>query len=469
MPALTVAAVRKYAAAAKRREIRDTLAPGLYLVVQPKPSGRKAWAMRFRRPDGRPAKLTLGSVDLDEQETNDEPVLGGALTLRQARELANRIDRQRARGNDVIADYHANKVVERAAAAQRAASTFTITAQEFFVGYKVRRWSTRPRRWRDDARLLGLVWARDADPAHTEPTISPGSLAERWRDKPVAEISDDDIYAVVDEARCRGIPGLPRRNKGTSDARGRKMHSALSVLFRWLLRHRKVRANPCMGVERPGPPPQRARALSEAEVRWFWKACDALGAPYGPLFKTLLLTGARLDEVTGMCRAELSEQGAVWIIPSERAKNHRAHLVPLPPLARDAIASTPPVAGQLVFTIGGGKLTGLSRAKARLDEATRAAARAEDPAAALPPWRLHDLRRTLSTHMHDKLGILPHIVEAVLNHVSGHKAGVAGTYNVAEYRAEKQAALERWAVQVRGIVSGKPAKVVQLHKRGGAP
>jgi integrase len=137
----------------------------------------------------------------------------------------------------------------------------------------------------------------------------------------------------------------------------------------------------------------------------------------------------------------------------------------LPPLAREAIASTPPVAGQLIFTIGGGKLTGFSRAKARLDEATRAAAHAEDPAAVLPPWRLHDLRRTLSTHMHDKLGILPHIVEAVLNHVSGHKAGVAGTYNVAEYRAEKQAALERWAMEVHRIVSGRAANVLPMPRK----
>ena len=50
MPALTVAAVRKYAPQARRREIGDTLAPGLYLVVQPKPTGAKSWAMRFRRP-----------------------------------------------------------------------------------------------------------------------------------------------------------------------------------------------------------------------------------------------------------------------------------------------------------------------------------------------------------------------------------------------------------------------------------
>ena len=174
MPALTVAAVQKYVAQSSRREIRDSQAPGLYLVIQPKPKGTKSWAMRFRRPDGRPAKFTLGAVELTDVEPNDEPVLGGALTLRQARQLANKIDRERARGLDVIAEYSAHKVVERAAAAQRAASTFTIAAQEFFGDYKVRRWGMRPRRWRDDARLLGLLWARDADPAQVRADNHPG-------------------------------------------------------------------------------------------------------------------------------------------------------------------------------------------------------------------------------------------------------------------------------------------------------
>ena len=64
MPVLTVAAVRSIGATPKRREIPDARAPGLYLVIQPKPSGAKSWALRFRRPDGRPAKLTLGPVDL---------------------------------------------------------------------------------------------------------------------------------------------------------------------------------------------------------------------------------------------------------------------------------------------------------------------------------------------------------------------------------------------------------------------
>jgi integrase len=66
------------------------------------------------------------------------------------------------------------------------------------------------------------------------------------------------------------------------------------------------------------------------------------------------------------------------------------------------------------------------------------------------PWRLHDLRRTCATGMAE-LGTQPHIIEAVLNHVSGHKAGVAGIYNRARYADEMRAALQRWADHVERI------------------
>jgi integrase len=118
--------------------------------------------------------------------------------------------------------------------------------------------------------------------------------------------------------------------------------------------------------------------------------------------------------------------------------------VPLPPLAREIVAQLPRIdGGRFVFSIDGrGPITGWSRTKAKLDAAMGA-----------PPWRLHDLRRTAATGMAE-LGIAPHIVEAVLNHISGAKAGVAGTYNRAAYAPEKKAALERWAAHVEGLVSG---------------
>ena len=101
MPELTDAAVRKYVARAARREIPDSRAASLYLVIQP--SGAKSFAMRFRRPGGKSCKLTLGRYDAGGEPT-DEPVIGGPLTLAMARQLAASIARQRMRGVDVVAE-----------------------------------------------------------------------------------------------------------------------------------------------------------------------------------------------------------------------------------------------------------------------------------------------------------------------------------------------------------------------------
>jgi integrase len=111
-----------------------------------------------------------------------------------------------------------------------------------------------------------------------------------------------------------------------------------------------------------------------------------------------------------------------------------------------------------VFTISGKLLTGFSRTKSELDR-IMSTLEGRDVAA----WRLHDLRRTCATGMAE-LGVFPHIVEACLNHVSGHKAGIAGTYNVAQYAAEKKAALERWGAHLEGLLAGRSANVVPLSR-----
>lgn len=93
-----------------------------------------------------------------------------------------------------------------------------------------------------------------------------GAISRQLGDRAVTEIDGHDVHAVVDDARRNGVPGLARHNKGTGEARGRKMHAALSVLFRWLLQQRRVVINPCVGVWHPGAPPARERVLSDAEV-----------------------------------------------------------------------------------------------------------------------------------------------------------------------------------------------------------
>lgn len=158
----------------------------------------------------------------------------------------------------------------------------------------------------------------------------------------------------------------------------------------------------------------------------------------------------------------------MWALPGERTKNRRPHIVPLPPAACDLLASVRVLAGKpgyVLTTTGRSPISGFSKIKRRLDAAMIVAARKENDDAAIPPWRLHDLRRTAATGMAE-IGIAPHIVEAALNHISGAKAGVAGTYNRAAYAAEKKAALERWAAHVLGIVTKQPAKVVPLRKEG---
>jgi integrase len=103
-------------------------------------------------------------------------------------------------------------------------------------------------------------------------------------------------------------------------------------------------------------------------------------------------------------------------------------------LTRDARA--------LVFGDGSGPFQGWSKAKAALDKRL-----------GIESWRLHDIRRTVATGMAD-LGVQPHVIEAVLNHVSGHKAGVAGVYNRARYTHEKRVALSAWADHVESLVRG---------------
>jgi hypothetical protein len=103
--------------------------------------------------------------------------------------------------------------------------------------------------------------------------------------------------------------------------------------------------------------------------------------------------------------------------------------------------------------------------KDRLDAAMLAAAR-EEGHAVIQPWTLHDLRRTFVTGMVE-LHVPPHVVELVVNHISGTRAGVAGTYNRSELLPERKAALERWATHVRGLVVPWPDSVVTLSSRKG--
>jgi integrase len=458
--ALTDAAIKKYAPGKERRRIRDLRSSALFLIIEP--SGTKSFEMRFRRPDGKPAKIRLGRYT--NREIDGAPILGQRmLTLAAARQLALDIHRRRAMNVDVIGEVRTERQRQRSELLQRGVNTFAACLREFLVDHKVKKRGTYPRRWRETARVLGLDFPIDAKP-DSEPRVIKGGLADIWRDRAVGEIDHNLIFETIRDAGRRGIPGLGRRNRGNSDARKRSLHSALATLFAWLKDERKIATNPCIELKRPTPPTARDRVLTEREIRAFWQATDQVGQPFGTIFKTLLLTGCRLNEVAAMAWAELSEDGTTWTIPAHRTKNARTHVVPLSPLVRELLAGMKRKTGvDLVFsTTGETAPSGWSRVKRRLDKLMSNAAEQE-----IAAWRLHDLRRTSATGMAD-IGIPPHIVEACLNHVSGHKGGVAGVYNRAAYAAEKKMAIERWCAHIVAIVNGGTDNVVALHPRGGA-
>ncbi len=243
-----------------------------------------------------------------------------------------------------------------------------------------------------------------------------------------------------------------------------RARTTLSGLFSWAMKEGLVDANPVLGTNLQADEQPRDRVLSDAELVAIWNA--SRDDDYGRIVRLLILTGARRDEAGDMAKSEVDLGGRKWSIPRERTKNGRAHEVPLSDLAisvlKPAISREGREERDLIFGDGAGGFSGWSKAKAAIDERIEMAKAAvrkgaeETKRQKAIPWRLHDLRRTAATGMAE-LGVLPHVVEAVLNHVSGHKAGVAGVYNWATYAPEKRQALDLWAAHIEALLAGKPA------------
>jgi integrase len=231
------------------------------------------------------------------------------------------------------------------------------------------------------------------------------------------------------------------------------------------MREGLVEANPVAGTNR-NEAVKRDRVLSEPELREIWAALkdDA----YSDILRLLMLTGQRREEIGALRWSEIDLEAVLITLPAARTKNKLEHLVPISGPVRDILKDRHRIVGRdLVFGQGEGGFSGWSKSKERLDarllDARRKALGKE--AQPMPDWRLHDIRRSVATGM-AKIGIQPHIIEAVLNHISGHKAGVAGVYNRWTYLPEKTDALARWAEHLQAVVTGNASNVVPL--RAGA-
>ena len=195
--------------------------------------------------------------------------------------------------------------------------------------------------------------------------------------------------------------------------------------------------------------------MTDDELRVLWRALDGEGWPFGDAFKLLLLTGQRRDEVTGMRWREVNLDAQTWTIAKDRCKNGKAHTIDLCPEALRLIGAryarrwryTGEDRRPLVYTTTGQTpVSGYSRAKSRIDRKMKA-----ELGDRFQPWRLHDLRRTAASGM-AALGFQPHVIERVLNHVSGAQGGLVGVYQRHEYRDDRKRAILAWGEHVMSLV-----------------
>jgi integrase len=325
---------------------------------------------------------------------------------------------------------------------------------------------------RQARRVVDLVDDYLADAAKR---MKPRSLVETTRHLRVhAKPLHHRAAVSVSRSDVAGL--LSAVEKGSGPVAANRVRSSLSALWGWAVTEGHQTTNP-VAATRKREEVTRERVLADPELALIWAGTSG-GSDHDRVVRLLLLTGLRREELGRVGWAELD--GDMLVIPGSRTKNGLQHEVPLPALAVAQFLPRPVEGadGRIRSAVFGKRAnegySGWSRSKARLDERMRErladgfaeahGRKPRDDEATLTPWTLHDLRRTVATWLSEH-GEEPHIVEALLNHVSGRaKAGVAGIYNRASYQDQKRAALAKWADHVAEITGQTTANVATLRR-----
>jgi len=272
--------------------------------------------------------------------------------------------------------------------------------------------------------------------------------------RPIESITRRDIARVVNAVSDRGAAVSANR-----------LLSYMQGFFRWLVERGELDESPVKNLSKPNPERSRERVLTDIELLAVWQAGGDIGYPYGSLVRLLILTAQRRAEVANLRWADIDRAESLWTQPREMTKADRTHRVPLSPAAMILIDSIPDLGSPILFpatrlrsparagspprSISGWakfKLNLDKRTLAHLQKAEDSRAKAEGRPSAtvtMPPWTLHDIRRTVASGM-AALGVLPHVIERLLNHSNGTIRGVAAVYNRHSYLPEMREALERW-------------------------
>ena len=343
-------------------------------------SGTKSWFM-MRRFNGRMLRTTFGRY----------PEVPLALA--------------RLKAPDVLAD-----MADGQTAGQRRTDLFRVVLDEWLK--------------KDQTKNKSIHQVRVAMYKHALPAFGP---------MPVASITKRDVNRLIDKIVDSGSPVAANR-----------VLAFTKRFFSWCKERDILELSPAEAIRPPSKEKTRDRVLTLEEIKGFWAACGQMGYPWGPIFQLLLLTGARLREVSQASWDEVSIADGTLSLPSSRTKNARPHQIQLSDQALSIIQALPKVGGHdLLFTTNGKTpVSGFSKVKKRLDIMSD-----------VTNWRFHDLRRSFATHSTEKLSISPVIADKILNHATGQVRGVAAIYQHGEYLEDRRAALQKWGNFIQELVS----------------
>jgi integrase len=378
--ALTDKAMEALKPEARRYEVHDLHCPGLSVRVSQ--DGRKTFNVKFRY-GVKQKRLALGIYP--------------RLTLAKARDKAIAALRQLDDGIDPTSRRRQPGMLVEAVCA------------DFIRQYA----KPRNRNWRETERVL----ERELIAAHGQ--------------RDIRELRRPDILEILDAAVEREAAYQANRILAT-----------VRKLFNWCIERGIIEANPIVGLKAPTREQSRDRVLDDDEIARLLRACQNEVYPFRQFVPMLLATAQRRGELAAMRWSEIDTEAKTWVIPGERSKNGKPHVVPLSAYALAVLDSVPRFLDcDFVFTTTRKTpISGFSKMLARLSEASNTT-----------DWRLHDLRRTAASGM-ARVGVAPHVVEKALNHISGTISGVAAVYNRYAYDAEKRDALDRWGERLQGLV-----------------
>jgi integrase len=377
------------------------------------PSGKVHFELRYTTEAGLRSWIKLGEL--------------GAITPDEARTLAKKRTGEVASGKDPGA--HKRDAHER---------TFAVLADRYL--------NEHARRFKKTAQADAWALARYVLP--------------HWQRRDYTTLERADLIKLVESIIAGGAPVMANR-----------VQALVSSVFSFALDADLIKAHPFMRLRMRGQERTKTRVLSDDEIRLFW--CRAVETPAvsratGLALRLLLVLGARVGEIAGMTRGELEfhkSRPTTWTLPAERAKNGRALLLPLPPLAVELVTEALTLAenGDAVFSRDDRPMIGhdLTRAMRRVGAALPKGEPGADTWRADPPT-CHDLRRSAATRM-GAAGVRDEDIGAVLNHTP--RGVTRRHYNLHDFAAEKRRALERWSAILGAILTPPPVNVVRMRRR----